>query len=96
MKRVNELTVGDPLEDKTKIGPLNSEAHMKKVLGYIELAKQEGGTILLGGEAVQVEGRCAKGWFIAPTIIEGAGCLHAQRSGQAQYAIACCRPLCGR
>ncbi|TAE89961.1 MAG: aldehyde dehydrogenase family protein, partial [Bacteroidetes bacterium] len=40
-------------------------------LGYIELAKQEGGTILCGGTSIQVEGDCKNGWFIAPTVIEG-------------------------
>ncbi len=65
------LTVGDPLDDKTKIGPLNSEPHMNKVLSYIELAKQEGGTIMCGGKRVTVEGRCANGYFVEPTVITG-------------------------
>jgi aminomuconate-semialdehyde/2-hydroxymuconate-6-semialdehyde dehydrogenase len=69
--RVKELTVGDPLEEKTKIGPLNSEAHLNKVLGYIELAKQEGGKILTGGTQVKLTGRCADGYFVAPTVITG-------------------------
>lgn len=69
VKRTKSLIVGDPLEAKTTVGPLNSEAHMKKVLSYIELAKQEGGSILSGGQRVQVEGRCANGFFVAPTII---------------------------
>jgi aminomuconate-semialdehyde/2-hydroxymuconate-6-semialdehyde dehydrogenase len=71
VKRVKELTVGDPLEDPTKIGPLNSDAHMKKVLGYIDLAKQEGGKILAGGTQIKLSGRCADGYFVAPTIITG-------------------------
>ena len=71
VKRVKELTVGDPLEDKTKIGPLNSEAHMNKVLGYIELAKQEGGKILTGGSQIKLSGRCADGYFVEPTVITG-------------------------
>jgi aminomuconate-semialdehyde/2-hydroxymuconate-6-semialdehyde dehydrogenase len=71
VKRVMELTVGDPLEDKTKIGPLNSEAHMKKVLDYIELAKQEDGKILCGGAQVKLSGKCADGYFVAPTVITG-------------------------
>jgi aminomuconate-semialdehyde/2-hydroxymuconate-6-semialdehyde dehydrogenase len=71
VRRVKELIVGDPLEDKTKIGPLNSEAHMKKVLGYIELAEQEGGKILTGGTQIKLLGRCADGYFVAPTVITG-------------------------
>ena len=39
-------------------------------MGYIELAKQEGGTVLAGGKALHPEG-CEGGWFIEPTVIEG-------------------------
>jgi len=68
---VQQLNNGDPLEATSKQGAVVSELHYNKVLQCIELAKQEGGTILLGGKPVQMEGRCAKGWFIQPTIIEG-------------------------
>ncbi len=67
----NELIVGDPLSATTKTGAIVSKMHFEKVLGYIELAKQEGGAILCGGSAIQVDGDCANGWFIAPTVIEG-------------------------
>ncbi len=66
-----ELVVGDPLDEKTKTGAIVSQMHFEKVLSYIELAKQEGGTILCGGKTVKPEGRCSNGWFIEPTIIEG-------------------------
>ncbi|MCU0422298.1 MAG: aldehyde dehydrogenase [Bacteroidia bacterium] len=66
-----ELVVGDPMNPKTKTGAIVSKAHFEKVLSYIELAKQEGGTVLCGGEVVKPDGVCANGWFIAPTIIEG-------------------------
>jgi aminomuconate-semialdehyde/2-hydroxymuconate-6-semialdehyde dehydrogenase len=46
---------------------------MQKVLGYIELAKQEGGTILCGGNRILLEGELADGYYIAPTVIEGLG-----------------------
>jgi len=71
VKRTKELVVGDPLEDKTRIGAMVSEAHMNKVLSYIELAKTEGGEIICGGNQVSVSGRCAAGYFIEPTIIVG-------------------------
>jgi len=57
-----------------------SEAHMKKVLSYIELAKQEGGTIVSGGKQVNLNSRCANGYFIEPTIITGLS--HACRTNQ--------------
>lgn len=71
VKRTKELVVGDPLEEKTRVGALVSEAHMNKVLSYIELAKAEGGEIICGGKQVRVSGRCANGYFVEPTVIVG-------------------------
>jgi aminomuconate-semialdehyde/2-hydroxymuconate-6-semialdehyde dehydrogenase len=69
--RVKTLSVGDPLDEKTKVGAIVSEAHMNKILSYIELAKKEGGKIVLGGNRIAPGGRCATGYFIEPTIITG-------------------------
>jgi aminomuconate-semialdehyde/2-hydroxymuconate-6-semialdehyde dehydrogenase len=71
VNRTRKLTVGDPLEEATRIGALVSEGHMKKVLSYVELARTEGGTVLAGGERVSLTGRCANGFFVAPTVITG-------------------------
>ena len=71
--RVKALKVGDPMDEKSKQGAIVSKVHFDKVMGCIEKAKEEGGTILVGGQAVQPEGRCANGWFIQPTVIEGVG-----------------------
>lgn len=65
------IVIGDPLNDNTQHGATVSAAHMEKVLGYIELAKEEGGTVLCGGIRQMLDGRCAEGFFIAPTVIEG-------------------------
>ena len=71
VKQTKALTVGDPREEKTNMGALVSEAHMNKVLSYIQLAKQEGGTILTGGNLLKVSGRCEQGYFVEPTVITG-------------------------
>ncbi|MEL6844361.1 MAG: aldehyde dehydrogenase, partial [Bacteroidota bacterium] len=71
VERVAALQVGDPQDDAVNLGAIVSEAHMQKVLSYIELAKQEGGSVLCGGERLRRTGRCEDGWFIAPTVIEG-------------------------
>ena len=73
VERTKALKVGDPNDADTDLGALVSEGHRDKVLGYVQLAQEEGGTVLTGGEAVQVGGRCANGYFVAPTIIEGLG-----------------------
>lgn len=71
LAKIKKLRIGDPLDENTQHGALVSEAHMKKVLSYIELAQQEGGEVLCGGEQVDVPGRCENGYFVAPTVIEG-------------------------
>ena len=62
--------IGDPLDADTTQGALVSEGHMNKVLAYIQLAHDEGGTLLAGGHRVAVPGRCAGGYFLAPTVFE--------------------------
>ena len=75
VQKVQQLKVGDPLEPDTRIGAIVSKEHYEKILSYIDLAMQEGGRILTGGNIVSYEQhlskRCKDGWFIAPTIIEG-------------------------
>lgn len=68
VSKTKELVVGDPFEAKTKVGALISEEHYHRVNSYIELAKQEGGTILTGGQ--RPEG-LDKGYYLEPTIIVG-------------------------
>lgn len=64
-------TVGNPLESTTKMGPLVSEDHLQKVIGYIELAKNDGGKIVHGGERLKLAKPFDQGYFLAPTIITG-------------------------
>ena len=71
--RARALAVGDPSDPATQVGPVVSKPHFDKVMGCIELARAEGGRVLCGGEAVKPAGRCADGWFIAPTVIDGLG-----------------------
>ena len=70
LSRVAGLTVADPLSQTSRMGAIVSKDHFEKVLSYIELAREEGGTILAGGHAVKLEGRCENGYFIAPTVFE--------------------------
>ncbi len=71
VERVSALKIGDPLEDKTDVGAIVSKQHFEKILSYIDLAEEENGKILCGGKQVKLEGRCANGYFIEPTVIEG-------------------------
>jgi aminomuconate-semialdehyde/2-hydroxymuconate-6-semialdehyde dehydrogenase len=68
------LKVGDPLEADTDQGALISAAHQQKVLEYLALAREEGGRMLCGGEAITPPGdRCRAGWFVTPALVEGLG-----------------------
>lgn len=67
--RAKALKVGPPSAADTKVGATVSEPHYQKILSYIELAQEEGGTILAGGHAVHPQGH-EKGWYVAPTVIE--------------------------
>src|SRR5690606_1600515 len=69
VSKTKELKVGDPFSETTDLGALVSSAHLEKVVSYIELAKEEGGKILTGGNRVEVEG-LENGYFLEPTIIE--------------------------
>ena len=69
--RTKELTVGDPLNEKSKVGAIVSKGHQEKILSYIELAKSEGGKILCGGSALKFDGDLNEGYYLSPTIIEG-------------------------
>lgn len=73
VERAKALHQGDPLEAGVQQGALVSEAHLQKVLGYIDLAREEGGKLLCGGKRARLSGRCAEGWFLEPTVIEGLG-----------------------
>ncbi|RKQ32656.1 aldehyde dehydrogenase [Oceanobacillus halophilus] len=67
--KTKELKVGDPFDETTNVGALVSEEHYNKVLSYLDIAKEEGGTFLTGGKAADIE----KGFYVEPTIITGLG-----------------------
>jgi len=67
--RAKRITVGDPLDEKTIIGPMVSQAHLAKVRHYIELGTKEGATMLCGGlDAPVVADRVKRGNFVLPTV----------------------------
>src|SRR5690606_38767203 len=75
VERVSQLKVGNPHEKSTDQGALVSKAHMEKVLSYIQLAKEEGGQVLCGGEHIALSAEGLTGWLVAPNVIEGLDLL---------------------
>ena len=73
VERARRLVVGDPLEEKTTIGPMISKSHLEKVRSYIELGPKEGATLLCGGVdrpsyAPELPARIRGGNFVWPTV----------------------------
>mgnify|MGYP000910520611 FL=1 len=68
--RTEAMIVGDPLDPASQMGALISEAHLEKVLGYIQLGQQQGATLLTGGKRLTA-GALGKGAFVEPTIFTG-------------------------
>jgi len=71
VEKASQLKAGDPSLATTRMGAIVSKGHMEKILSYVELAQEEGGTILTGGKRVILDGELKDGWFIEPTVIEG-------------------------
>jgi len=69
LKQSQEWKVGDPLDPSTKIGPMIEDSHLKKVLEYIESGRQEGATVVLGGQRTLLE---TGGFFVEGTIFDNA------------------------
>ena len=67
--KVKALNVGHPSKKDTNIGALVSKPHLEKVKEYIQIAKDEGGKILCGGNEILVEG-FENGYYLEPTVIE--------------------------
>ncbi|MDE2417977.1 MAG: 5-carboxymethyl-2-hydroxymuconate semialdehyde dehydrogenase [Burkholderiales bacterium] len=68
-ERAKRITVGDPLNEKTIIGPMISQGHLAKVRSYIELGSREGATLLCGGlETPDLPTHLQKGNFVNPTV----------------------------
>ena len=79
VKRTQELKVGNPKADND-LGAVVSKGHMNSILSKIELAKEEGGKVLCGGNRLILEGELSEGYYIEPTIIEGLN--HMCRTNQ--------------
>ncbi len=70
VEAVEQMHIGDPADDSTDLGALISKEHLQKVQSYIDLAIEEGGTILTGGTPCLPSGFEGGNWM-APTVIAG-------------------------
>ncbi|NGP06272.1 aldehyde dehydrogenase family protein [Rhodococcus sp. 14C212] len=71
VKRVEQIKQGHPLDTETMIGAQASNDQFQKILSYIEIGKQEGATLLTGGEKADLGGDLSGGHYVQPTVFEG-------------------------
>ncbi|PKH21339.1 aldehyde dehydrogenase [Enterobacterales bacterium CwR94] len=71
MAKIATIKRGDPLDTDTMIGAQASKQQFDKIMSYIAIAREEGGDILTGGEAVKLSSELEEGFYIQPTLIKG-------------------------
>ncbi len=69
--RVKRITVGNPLDTATEMGPQNSLDQLHKVSAYLKLGPEEGARVLTGGGKAELTGDLAGGYFLQPTVFLG-------------------------
>ena len=77
--RVKKVTVGNPLELTTMMGPQASKEQFEKVLSYFDIGKNEGAKLAVGGTRSQLGGELNDGYFLTPTVFEGNNTMRVFR-----------------
>ncbi len=70
-QKAERIRLGSPLDRLTEMGPLISKQHREKVLSYYSLAREEGGTIVTGGNVPELGGSLDNGFYVQPTVVTG-------------------------
>ena len=71
LKRIAAITQGDPLDTDTQLGPQVSAQQIEKIASYVEIGRNEGAEVLIGGERTDVGGDFTDGYFFQPTVLKG-------------------------
>ncbi|MBU2327735.1 MAG: aldehyde dehydrogenase family protein, partial [Alphaproteobacteria bacterium] len=71
IKRVAAIRQGDPLDMSTMIGAQASSEQLEKILSYMDIGRQEGAEVLIGGERNNLPGDLAGGYYVKPTVFKG-------------------------
>jgi aldehyde dehydrogenase len=71
LKRVAEVKQGNPLDPSTMIGAQASSEQLEKILSYIDIGKQEGAKVLIGGKRNVLDGAFKDGYYVEPTVFLG-------------------------
>ncbi len=71
LDRIGQIRQGNPLDTETMMGPQVSAQQLEKVGSYVEIGKQEGAEVLIGGHRAKAAGEFADGYFFEPTVLKG-------------------------
>ncbi len=71
LARVKAIKMGNPLDSDTMMGAQASKEQLTKILTYLDLGKQEGAEVLIGGARAQLAGELAEGYYVQPTLFKG-------------------------
>ena len=70
-KRVSDLNCGDPFDLNTQVGAQASSEQFDKIMSYLDVAKQEGASVIFGGEKRQMDGAYSNRYYVEPTAFKG-------------------------
>jgi aldehyde dehydrogenase len=70
IERTSQIKRGNPLDTETMVGTQASKQQFDKIMEYVEIGKQEGAEVLIGGEAESLEGEFGEGYYIQPTVMK--------------------------
>ena len=71
LERVRAIKQGNPLDVNTQVGAQASNDQYEKIKSYLDIGKQEGAEVLIGGEVLELDGDLAGGFYIQPTVFKG-------------------------
>jgi aldehyde dehydrogenase len=71
LERVKAIKQGNPLDPTTMVGAQASSEQMEKILSYLDIGKQEGAKVLIGGERAKINGQLKDGYYVEPTVFAG-------------------------
>lgn len=71
IERVNQIKIGHPLDTETMMGAQASQEQMEKIVSYLDIGRQEGAEVLVGGNVNKLDGDLDNGYYVEPTIFKG-------------------------
>jgi aldehyde dehydrogenase len=71
LERIGAIKQGNPLDRTTQIGAQNSASQLEKIEGYVQIGREEGAELLIGGERNLLPGELAGGYYYEPTVFKG-------------------------